>query len=69
VVFALVPALQLVEGSAARSQRLEAKFAPFHAGDGIDFLENLPAALEWCHAPISISLDIPCQKESVNQPI
>ena len=61
VVLALLPALELVEGPVAAPARLGAKLAAFHAGEGVHFLEDFLATLEWSHAEISSILDIPCQ--------
>ncbi len=45
LIAALMPALELVEGPMAGTTGLGAKLAPLHAGDGVDFLEYLLAAL------------------------
>jgi hypothetical protein len=40
-----MPALELVKGRFVRPLGLGTKFAPFHAGDGVDFAEDFLAAL------------------------
>ena len=50
LVFALVPALELVKGRFVRPLGLDTEFAPFHAGDGVDFAEDFLAAWFAFHA-------------------
>jgi hypothetical protein len=45
-----MPALELLEGPMSGTAGLGAELAPLHVGDGVDFLENLLAALSKFHA-------------------